>query len=72
MSNQLYLYPGVTLDTLPPVTTRRMIDQGQLLKQLDGLRAELERAAAADGKTVNELRVSAGLLLEDIRAILEG
>lgn len=67
--SQIVLRPGLTWETIPPSTIRRMVDRDELLRRLDTFKAEWIEATIGDMGKVN---IDLQLLFDDLDAIFKG
>lgn len=63
------LHNGLTLGTLPKGKVKAVVDQAELLKRLQALRAEWEQATGGDLESVT---LNLRLLLEDFESMIRG
>lgn len=67
MGTQIFLKPGITLETVPTVKVRIMVDQQALLDNLAEMRKLWE--SATNGKT-SKVTVNLDLLFDDIEQLI--
>ena len=67
----IQFFNGHSWDTLPKTEAVRVTPTNDVVCRLADLRAEWQKAAESEGKTLIEIQASVGLLLSDICDLLE-
>lgn len=65
MSTQVCFKPGITWDTIPTTTARRLVDAAQLQEYLDGLRQEWTTAEEVPA----EVRATVDAVLAEVQTM---
>lgn len=66
--SQIVLHKGLTWDTIPTATVKRMVDRDQLLERVAAMRAEWIEAAGQ----LDNVEVNLSMLFDDFEAIIKG
>lgn len=66
----IQLTKGVDLDHLPPTVTVHWISKDTIVQRLAVMRAEWEELAALEGKPLDDMVASVGLILADFARII--